>query len=256
MRGLNDKIALIAGAAPGNIGAATAHRLSQEGSTVVVADLNLAAAQAVAEDITAAGGTARAHWVDISSEDAFASLIDFTVAEFGGVDSLFNVAADLSANNLGRDTDVLTVPIDVWQHTIDVSLTGYFFGIRHVLPHLIERGGGSIVNTLSAAVWMAEPVRVSYSTTKAALAALTRHVATIAGKDGVRCNAVAPGTVLTAANLANLSDEGRAEQLKTVRSPRLGEPEDIAAMVAFLHSDDAAWINAQTIIVDGGAILR
>jgi NAD(P)-dependent dehydrogenase (short-subunit alcohol dehydrogenase family) len=254
MRGLRGKVAIVAGGVPGNIGGAAAQRLAEEGARVVVGDLNEGGAQALADQIKSAGGEAVGRALDISDEASFARLVDFAAAEFGRLDGLFNVAADLSAGNLGRDGDVVSVPVEVWQRTIDVTLSGYMYGIRHALPAMIDGGGGSIVNTMSTAVWMAEPVRVSYASTKAGLAALTRHAASVGGKRGVRCNAVAPGTVLTESNLRALPEEVRAQQLEHLPSPRLGEPADIAAMVAFLLSDDAAWINGQTIIVDGGAV--
>ena len=162
------------------------------------------------------------------------------------------MAADLSAGAVGRDSDVISIPLDVWRHTIDVMLTGYMYGIRHALPIMIERGSGAIVNTMSSIVWLGEAQRVAYQAAKAGLYGLTRHTATLGGKRGVRCNSVAPGVTLTRAALENLSDEYRAQVLTDVQSPRLGLPADIAAMVAFLLSDDAAYINGQTILVDGG----
>jgi len=255
MRGLRDKVAIVAGAAPGNIGGATAFRLAQEGMKVAVADLSEPAARAVADQIRTAGGQAVARVFDITQEASFAQLIDSTVKEFGALYVLFNVAADLSVNNIGRDTDVTSVPLDVWQHTIDVTLTGYMYGIRHALPLLIKRGGGVIVNTTSSEVWMGEDVRVAYQTAKSGLVGLTRHTATVGGKHGVRCNLVAPGFTLTEAAFKNTNEEYRKQMLASVRSLRLGAPEDIAAMVAFLFSDDAAYINGQAILVDGGANL-
>jgi len=255
MRGLQDKVAIVAGAAPGNIGGATALRLAQEGMRVTAADFNEAAAQSVVDEIKAAGGSAVARRVDISDESSYRELVDFTAREFGGLDGLFNVAADLSAETLARDSDVISVPIDVWQHTIDVTLTGYMFGVRYALPLLIARGGGSIVNTSSSSVWMGEPEHVAYQTAKSGLVGLTRHTATLGGKRGVRCNLVAPGVVLTKTALRATTEDFRKEILAAVRSPRLGAPEDIAAMVAFLFSDDGAYVNGQTILVDGGAHL-
>src|SRR5882672_7555662 len=169
MRGLQNKAAIVAGGAPGNIGGATAIRLAQEGMKVVVADLNASAAQAVADEINSAGGYAVARGCDISNESSYQGLIEFTATELGGLDGLFNVAADLSSKTIDRDTDVLSVPNDVWQHTIDVTLTGYMYGIRHALPLLIARGGGSIVNTMSSEVWMGESQRVAYQTAKSGL---------------------------------------------------------------------------------------
>ena len=139
MRGLEGKVAIVAGAAPGNIGAATAVRLAEEEAAVVVADLNESAAQSVVDEIRELDGRAVARSFDISDEASYKELIDFTVKEFGRLDGLFNVAADLSAATVARDSDVLSVPLDVWQHTIDVTLTGYMFGIRHALPIMIGR---------------------------------------------------------------------------------------------------------------------
>lgn len=253
MKGLKDKVAIVAGAAPGNIGAATAVRLAEEGAVVVAADLNGAAAQAVVDNIRALGGRAAARSFNITDEASYKELVAFTVKEFGKPDALFNVAADLSAATIGRDSDVISVPLDVWRHTIDVTLTGYMYGIRHTLPIMIERGSGAIVNTMSSIVWAGEDRRVAYQASKAGLYGLTRHTASLGGKHGVRCNSVAPGVILTGAALAATTEEFRSEILASVRSPRLGVPEDIAAMVAFLFSDDGAYINGQTILIDGGA---
>ncbi|MFC4019088.1 SDR family NAD(P)-dependent oxidoreductase [Micromonospora sp. GCM10011542] len=253
MRGLKDKVAIVAGAAPGNIGGATAVRLAEEGMLVVAADLNQAAAQTVVDDITAAGGTAEARGFDITSEDSFRDLINFAVDRFGALHGLFNVAADLSPRNIGRDTDVTSVPVDVWKHTIDVTLTGYMYGIRHALPIMMEQGGGSIINTMSSAVWLGEPERVAYQAAKSGLIGLTRHTASLGGKHGVRTNLVSPGVILTGAALETTTEEFREQMLATVRSPRLGRPEDLAAMVAFLFSDDGAYVNGQSLLVDGGA---
>jgi NAD(P)-dependent dehydrogenase (short-subunit alcohol dehydrogenase family) len=255
MRGLRDKVAIVAGAAPGNIGGATAIRLAQEGMKVIVADLNAAAAQVVVDEIKSAGGYALARGFDITNESSYKGLIEAAAAELGGLDALFNVAADLSSGTIGRDTDVVSVPNDVWQHTIDVTLTGYMYGIRHALPLLIARGGGSIVNTMSSEVWMGESQRVAYQTAKSGLIGLNRHTATVGGKRGVRSNIVAPGVTLTAAAVRILNEDYRNQMLASVRSTRLGAPEDIAAMVAFLFSDDGAYVNGQTILVDGGANL-
>jgi NAD(P)-dependent dehydrogenase (short-subunit alcohol dehydrogenase family) len=240
MRGLKDKIIIVAGAARGNIGGATAMRLAEEGAIVVAADLSEAGATSVAEDIRAAGGRAIGRAFDITDERSYAELIEST-------------AADLSSKTVGRDTDVLSVPLEIWRHTFDVTLTGYMFGIRHALPIMLKQGSGSIVNTMSSSVWLGEDRRVSYQTAKSALYGLTRHTATLGGKRGVRCNSLAPGLVLTAPALRELSEEYRTQFLTTVRSPRLGIPEDIASVVAFLLSDDAVYINGQTLLVDGGA---
>jgi NAD(P)-dependent dehydrogenase (short-subunit alcohol dehydrogenase family) len=253
MRGLSGKVAIVAGAAPSNIGAATAVRLAEEGAVVVAADLNETAAQAVVGNIRAVGGRAEARSFDITEETSYKELVDFTLKEFGKRDALFNVAADLSAGTIGRDSDVISVPLEVWRHTIDVTLTGYIYGLRHTLPIMIKRSIGAIVNTMSSIVWMGEDRRVAYQASKAGLCGLTRHTASLGGQHGVRCNSVAPGVIPTGAAFANTTEEYRNEIPASARSPRLGVPEDIAAMVAFLFSDDGAYINGQAILVDGGA---
>jgi NAD(P)-dependent dehydrogenase (short-subunit alcohol dehydrogenase family) len=154
---------------------------------------------------------------------------------------------------MGRDSDVRDVPLDVWRHTLDVTLTGYMHGIRHALPIMIAQGRGSIVNTMSSIVWMGEERRVAYQAAKAGLYGLTRHTAIIGGRHGVRCNSLAPRIVLTDSLLRETTEEFRAQMLGSVRSPRLGKPEDIASVVAFLFSDDSAYLNGQTLLVDGGA---
>jgi NAD(P)-dependent dehydrogenase (short-subunit alcohol dehydrogenase family) len=144
------------------------------------------------------------------------------------------------------------VPLDVWQRTLDVNLTGTLLMTRSVLPALLERGGGSIVNTLSGLVFYGDRIRPAYLASKGALIALTRHVATRWGKEGIRCNAVAPGFVMTEQVERNVSQQERDHVLAVNRSPRHGRPEDIAATVAFLLSDDAEWINGQMHLVNGG----
>ncbi|MGY0556935.1 MULTISPECIES: SDR family NAD(P)-dependent oxidoreductase [unclassified Lysobacter] len=253
MRGLKNKVAVIAGAAPGNIGGATAIRLAAEGVKVVVADFNAPAASAVADEIRDSGGIARDRAFDITDEASVKSLIDHAIDEFGRIDGLFNVAADLSARTFGSDSDVMSVPLDVWRHTIDVNLSGYMYGIRHAMPIMIRQGGGAIVNTMSSSVWMGETNHVAYQSSKSGLIGLTRHSASVGGKHGVRTNLLSPGVILTQAAMNGTSEEWRAEILKGVRSPRLGHPDDIASMVAFLFSDDASYVNGQSILVDGGA---
>jgi len=254
MRGLAEKVAIVAGAAPGNIGGATTLRLAQEGMKVTAADLNEAAAQAVADQIRSAEGVAASRGFDIFSEDSYKELIDFSMKEFGGLDALLNVAASFR-ESLRQGYVRHLAPLDVWKDTIDVTLTGYMYGIRHALRWMMGRGSGSIVNTMSSIIWMGEAQRVSYQSAKNGLVGLTRHTAALGGKRGVRCNLVAPGVTLTEAVLRNLSEEYLKKILDTVRSPRLGTPEDTAAMVAFLFSDDSAYVNGQTILVDGGANL-
>jgi NAD(P)-dependent dehydrogenase (short-subunit alcohol dehydrogenase family) len=255
MRGLQGKAVVVAGGATG-IGAASAHRLAAEGARVVVGDLNREGAEATAQSIRDDGGDARPFEFDIADEASAGELFHFATTEFGGIDGLFNVAADLSAETLGRDTNLLDMPLEVWQRTLAVNLTGYLYTMRHALPALLERGGGAIVNTISGLVLNGDPERPAYGASKGAVVTLTLHVASRWGKEGVRCNAVAPGMVLTDHSLRHFTPEQREAVMARVRSPRLGRAEDLAAMVTLLMSRDGEWINGQVIAVNGGTGLR
>jgi NAD(P)-dependent dehydrogenase (short-subunit alcohol dehydrogenase family) len=250
MRGLDGKVAVVAGGGSG-IGAATAERLAREGCRVAVADIAADNARTVAEKIGAGGGEAVAY--DQSDDASVHSLMAGAVQRFGRLDFVHANAADMSM--VTRDTDVMTVPLEVYDRTIAVNQRGYLLCTRHALPHLIE-ARGAIVYTSSVAAFAGEPERVSYAMSKAAVNALMRHVASRWGKQGVRANSITPGLVATEQIRAGTTPEFQKAMLAHSRSARLGEPRDVAAMVAMLFSEDGEWINGQTISVDGGAILR
>lgn len=255
MRGLENKVAVVAGGA-GGIGTATSLRLAQEGVSVVVGDLNHDAALDVAGQITGAGGRAVGVGVDISDERSVGEMVALAVDSFGGLDILHANAADLSPATIGQDSDATQIALEVFDRTMQVNMRGHLLCARHGIPELLKRGGGSVVFTSSAAAFAGEPERPAYAMAKSAINALVRHIASRWGKDGIRANAVAPGLVLTGPVRDSLNAEFREQVLGMSRSPRLGAPEDIAAMVAFLASDDGEWINGQVFNVDGGAILR
>jgi NAD(P)-dependent dehydrogenase (short-subunit alcohol dehydrogenase family) len=245
LRRLQDRIVVVAGGA-GGIGTATSLRLASEGAKVVVGDLNAGEAETVAERIRADGGSATACAVDLADGASIERLFAHAVATHGGVDLLHCNAA----GSIGEDLDALEVPLDVWHASIAINLTGYFLCTRAAIPLMLARGGGAIVYTSSGAALNGEDTRVSYGSAKAGVNALMRHVALRWGKEGIRANVVSPGLVMTApARL--LPRERLDELLARTHSPRLGEPEDIAAMVAMLLSPDAEWINGQVHIVDG-----
>ena len=256
MKGLSGRVVVVAGAASG-IGAASARRLAAEGASVVVGDIHLDGAEHTARAIAATGGTAIAVEYDQSDEDSVAGLIAHAVERFGGLDGLHANAADLRPEIFGRDVDVLGMDVAVWERTLRVNLIGYALLIRAAVPHLLARGAGAIVCTTttggSPPIGRSSPV--AYISSKAGVNALCRHVASRWGQDGIRCNAVAPGVVVTDAAKALMSDEYFAELRAATRSPRLGEPEDIASAVAFLLSDEGAWVNGQVWGVNGGMAL-
>lgn len=255
MKGLNGKVVLMAGGA-GGIGSASSLRLAEEGALVAVGDLNQSAAQEVAAQIEKAGGEAFAIGLDIGDEESVVEAVQATVKAFGGLDAMHINAADLSPETIGNDTDAVSIDLDVFDRTIRTGLRGHLLCTHHAVPELLQRGGGALVYTSSAAAFVGEPERPSYAVAKSGINAIVRHVASKWGKQGVRANAIAPGLVLTPTVQEGLDPSFRASVLKRQRSNRLGRPDDIAAMVAFLVSSDAEWINGQVISVDGGATMR
>jgi NAD(P)-dependent dehydrogenase (short-subunit alcohol dehydrogenase family) len=255
VRGLTDKVVVIAGGGSG-IGAATAVRLGEEGAQVVVGDLAADNAQAVAAGIRDAGGRAISAEFDISIDESVGALMASAVDAFGGVDLLHANAADMTEAAILSDTDAVDVDLGVFDRTIAVNLRGFLLCTRHAIPRMLERGGGAIVYTSSATAHVGEPQRPSYGISKSGINALMRHVSARWGREGIRANCVAPGMVLSKTLLEHSDEEFREFALGLGRVDRLGEPEDIAAAVAFLMSDDASWITAQVISVDGGSTVR
>src|ERR1700733_7135130 len=254
LRGLAERIAVVVGGATG-IGAATATRLGAEGSRVVIGHVAVDAAEQTAARIVAAGGTAAHVAFDLADHTSVSPLIDSAATTYGGIDLLFNVGADMSA--IRADTDVVDIDFDVWDRVMTVNLRGYLAAMKYAVPQMLKRGGGAIVNMSSAAAFQGEPARPAYATAKAGIGALTRHVASRWGKEGIRCNAVAPGfTATEAIRSVPQWPELQAGALKRIRGTRVGDPEDIAALVAFLLSEEGEWINGQVVNIDGGTVLR
>jgi NAD(P)-dependent dehydrogenase (short-subunit alcohol dehydrogenase family) len=253
MRGLKGKVAVIAGGATG-IGAATATRLADEGVKVVIGDVNIDTAQALAETIRAGGGTALAVAFDVSDDASVRHLVSTAVETYGGIDCMHANAADLSL--CLSDSDAVDLELDIWDKTMAINLRGHLLCTRHAIPALLKRGGGAIVYTSSGAAYVGEPVRVAYAVSKSGINALMRHVASRWGKEGIRSNAIAPGLIMTDNALANMPKEAQDQILAAGRSARLGRPADIASTVAMLMSDDGDWINGQVISVDGGITMR
>ena len=255
MQGLQDKTFIVAGGATG-IGAGTAKRLASEGASVAVGDINIAGAKATVEQITATGGRAIAIEFDLADEDSVRHLVHQTVSEFGTIHGLDNVGADLSERTLGRDSTILDTGYDVWQRTLDVNLLGFVRTIRAVLPHLLERGGGSIVNTSSGGSLGTDPMHVAYNASKAAVNQITRHVANNYGSKGIRSNAVMPGLVMGETQEKQNDQQLQQMFIASAKTTRLGRPADLAAVTAFLLSDEAEWINGQTWYIGGASHMR
>lgn len=251
MRGLFGKVAIIAGAGRG-IGAATAQRLAAEGAHVVVGDLVGEWAETIAASIRDSGGHAIGVQVDGTSPDSVAAMVKRAVDEFGGLD-IFH--ANLAGGTEG-DVDALNCSLEVFERGLAINLKSHFICTQAALPVLLQRGGGTMIYTSSGAASGGSSWQVAYPMAKNGIHALARHVASKWGKKGIRANVICPGLVLTEAVKIHMTDEQVAQGLKHVPHTRLGQPDDIAAMVAFLASDDGAWVNGQVWHVNGGAQMR
>lgn len=250
---LEGRGAIVTGAASG-IGRATALRLASEGARVLVADLDAEGAARVASEIADSGGEAIPQPVEVSDESSVAAMVASALERFGRLDLLHNNAAASGADVMGRDQGLLELEVEVWDRTLAVNLRGPMLGCKHAVPAMLAAGGGVIVNTSSASGLVGDLSRAAYGASKAGLDSLTRYVATQFGKGGIRCNAIAPGVIETPALTAHVPAEQIAIYERNHLSPRLGRPEDIAAVVAFLASDDAAFITGQVLSVDGGLL--
>lgn len=247
MRRFENKVAFITGGA-GGIGAATAARLIAEGAKVTVADVNGAAAEATAGRL---GKQAYAVQVDIGNETSVAAALANAHAHFGRLDVLFNNAALTDMQTMQLDSNVTEIPIETWNRTLQVNLTGFMLCSRYAIPQMAAGGGGSIVNSASGSGLLADVARVAYGVSKAGVVSLTQYIATQYGKNRIRCNAIAPGPIVTphTRDVAGALFDIIASH---VPMGELGTPDDAAALVAFLASEEARYINGQTIIIDGG----
>ncbi|MEW2180849.1 SDR family NAD(P)-dependent oxidoreductase [Streptomyces sp. NPDC005406] len=235
---------LITGAAQG-IGAATARRLAAEGARVLVTDLDGDRAEAVAAQIRESGGAAEALSCDVADRAAVEGAVAHAVSVFGGLDVLVNNAYACTPDAALFEDE----PDEVWQRDLDITLSGAYRCARAALPHLAASGRGAIVS-IGSVNGVQDFGNHAYSAAKAGLASLTRTLAGHAGPRGVRVNLVAPGTVRTGGWADREAELARVSGLYPLG--RVGEPEDIAAAVAFLASRDAAWVTGTTLCVDGG----
>jgi NAD(P)-dependent dehydrogenase (short-subunit alcohol dehydrogenase family) len=242
------QVALVTGAAGAGIGQATAWRLARDGATVVVTDVH----DRRTTEVVAAmrGSDLRAHGfiLDVSDRVAIDKTVTMVEAEIGPIRILVNNAA------VNPRATILDAAGDDWDRTLDVDLSGPWHLTRAVASGMVTAGGGAIVNVTSAAAYLGSPGAVPYAAAKAALQALTRSAAVELGPHGVRCNAVAPGLIMTRYL------EAHAERFKPdlERTPlgRFGRPEDVADVITFLASDDARFVTGEIVTVSGGFYLR
>jgi 3-oxoacyl-[acyl-carrier protein] reductase len=250
MKGLQDRVAIVTAAAGGGIGKATAIRLAEESAIVIVTDIHERRTKETVQELSSRfPGRIDGFTLDVSSRDDIELVVGRVLSARGRVDILVNNAG---INVLGA---VDEVSLEDWTRILEVNLTGAFHLIRAVLPAMRKQRSGAIVNVSSVAAWtVLGGSDAPYAAAKAGLLALTRAVAAEAGPEGVRCNAVAPGIVLTKWVEKHLGAVSRLAERTPLR--RLGKPEDIAAAIAFLASEDASFITGEVVTISGGLYMH
>jgi meso-butanediol dehydrogenase / (S,S)-butanediol dehydrogenase / diacetyl reductase len=244
---LRGRVAVVTGAGSG-IGRATAMRLAAEGAVVVVNDIDPSTAEATASDITRAGGMSTAHSGDVTDSAYVDSLVATAARAYGRLDVMHNNAA------YGRPGTVAGTGDALLEEMLRVNVMSVQNGIRAALGVMVGQGGGSIVNTASTAAFAHAADRAAYGAAKSAVVALTRSAAVENARHGVRVNAVCPGPIETPAFVRFAPDIDFYRAQLPMR--RLGRPEEIAAAVAFLASDDASYVSGVALLVDGAMTAR
>jgi NAD(P)-dependent dehydrogenase (short-subunit alcohol dehydrogenase family) len=244
---LDGKVCVITGAG-GGMGREAAIVFTAEGAKVCVADVNEAAAD---ETVALCDGDAFAVEVDVADEEQVASTMRATAGRFGGIDVLYNNAG-ISPDD---DASILDTSVEAWQRVQDVNLKGVFLCCKHGIPHLRERGGGSVINVASfVALVGAATSQISYTASKGAVLALTRELAVQFAREGIRVNALCPGPVETPLLLNIFGDDPAALERRRVHWPtgRLAKPREIVNGALFLASDESSYVTGATFTVDGG----
>lgn len=246
---LDGKVALITGGASG-MGLVASRIFASEGAKVLLTDIADEAGQTVAKEIEGAGGEAAYVHADVSSEDDAKRMVDAAVERFGDLHVLYNNAGVM----LPDDGSVHSTDAATWDTTLAINVKGVAFGCKYAVPAMIASGGGSIINVASFVAWLgAATSQTAYTASKGAVLAMTREIAVEYARKGIRCNALCPGPIETPLLTELLSDEARRRRrLVHIPMGRFAKPEEIAATVAFLASDDASFITASTFLVDGG----
>ncbi|MDF0725427.1 glucose 1-dehydrogenase [Cytobacillus sp. S13-E01] len=246
---LKEKVAIVTGGG-GGIGRATALLFAKEGAQIVVSDINEEKGYETVNRILEEGGKAAFIKANVAQPKEVEELVNFTVSEFGGIDILFN-----NAGIGNSEVRIADLSIEEWDSVIDINLKAVFLGIKYAIPHIEKRGGGSIINTSSLLGFKGKKYMAPYNASKGGVVLLTQNAALEYGKNNIRVNAVAPGIIDTAIIDGWKNDERKWPYISKANAlGRIGLPEEVAAAVLFLASDDASFITGTTIHVDGGGL--
>ena len=246
----SNKTYIVTGGASG-VGEAAVKLLAEAGGNVIIADLNEQRGEALSQSLSGASGKALFVKTDVASEDSVANMVETAVSTFGGLDGAFNNAGYPQTSKLAVE-----LSLDEWNKCVDINLTGVFLCIKHELKAMLQSGGGSIVNTASAAGVVAFPQSTEYSAAKHGVCGLTKAVAIDYGTQNIRVNAILPGAIATPMLLDKIDE---VPELKTYLESvhpigRFGQPEEIAQMAIWLMSDLASFVTGSCLSVDGGYV--
>ncbi|HEV7846975.1 MAG TPA: SDR family oxidoreductase [Thermoleophilaceae bacterium] len=251
---MDGKRGVVTGAASG-LGREVARLFAREGASVVVADMNADGAEAVAAEITDAGGTAVAHATDVTKEDQIVAALERCESDWGGLDFVINNAGVQLEKALHETTN------EEYDWIFDVNVRAVFWGCKHAVLKMRESGGGTIVNTASALSLVSDPFLPVYTGSKHAVLGLTRSVGVAYAADGIRCNCVCPGDMQTPMiekywEATGDPEKAREEMNAMYPAGRIGQPGEVAHAILFLASEEASYVNGSFMQVDGGLLSK